>query len=309
MAKKSRTEELQKVRPECQLVNSYDNLLSKKWEFKCTKCEFTFHAKVNDLKKGRIYCNCSKFRRKTYQELCERVTNITPRYIISNKEEKKTTDKWIIYCKVCEDFFTADYGGISRGHLCCNCQQSRQFGAGYYKPKIEGIFKGNKSFTLVSKCSIINNKLEVIEYKCNKHDNIISKRLDKLLHYGPTCALCGRRGLYSDTTIERNIHKNLYLPAYIYFVKISDGIYKIGITSNVKRRMAELNTSSDSLQVEYVKFSNIYSCFKVEQFILNKYKKQTACTDRFPGWTECFNASYSEVNEIINLIEFNCMEV
>jgi hypothetical protein len=92
----------------------------------------------------------------------------------------------------------------------------------------------------------------------------------------------------------------------VYYLKINNGnYYKIGISKNhpntrIKSLISKAKQFNEDLQIELVAFKeySLYDSFKIEQFILNKFKQYRI---RKNWSTELFNVDiYKNIQKVFN---------
>ena len=127
------------------------------------------------------------------------------------------------------------------------------------------------------------NKKSIIEIICPEH-GLFTKKCQKHLS-GQGCINCMDENLaisgklpggYSYDIFSRNIEL-AEQPALLYYLKINNIFYKIGITTcNIDKRIAGIKSKSCGkiLNIEVVDIysSTLIDCFTIEQYILTKYK-------------------------------------
>lgn len=177
---------------------------------------------------------------------------------------------------------------------------------------------GDKYIYLEENRETYLNKRSKIKFYCEEHDEISIKTARKHLS-GQYCYLCkldegikdGKYpGGYTYDLFKRN--KNLKnKKGVIYYVKVGD-LYKVGITMNFKNRLRALKSDSkENVKVIYTIEDSLYNCYKLEQYILEKYRN-----DRISKFwsTELFckdilvNSSLSDENLIYSQLEASCIK-
>ena len=159
----------------------------------------------------------------------------------------------------------------------------------------------NKSFIKKSK-NIHNNKYDYskVEYVNNKTPvNIICpihgvfpQRPDAHIIQKQGCNVCSRIGLSPIVKIDSIDANDI---CYLYTIKLTDNnetFYKTGISNNYIRRHSEISlVSGYKIELIDILIDTRYTCFKLEQKILNKYKRKLMMYKpivKFGGWTECY---------------------
>ena len=134
---------------------------------------------------------------------------------------------------------------------------------------------------------------------CPSHGDFNKRAIKHLSGQGcPGCAKENTRlllkGGYNDSFFVSNPEMQ-YVSAMVYYVKIGN-MYKIGITTNLKRRMSALRSLSKK-DVEIVDSyeTTLLEAYKIEQNILTKYDSARI----YNNWsTELF--SYDVISGRIN---------
>lgn len=136
-----------------------------------------------------------------------------------------------------------------------------------------------------NKNTYINRKSKVKIY-CKKHKEIFTKKAQKHLT-GQGCFKCKIEELvssgvlaggYSEDFFKRNEHRKSE-KAYLYYLSIDNGeYYKIGISTQVKRRMDSLRSEIkrcgyNELRVVYTLETTLFSAYNIEQEILEEFKR------------------------------------
>jgi len=163
-----------------------------------------------------------------------------------------------------------------------------------------GLESKNKSKTkdfqnFLEKANIIhNNKYEYIceDYKnrkskiriiCSEHGEFVKSAQKHLAGQG--CFKCRIKDLIKKNiliggyceSLFQNKPKLKYKLVNLYYLSINNGrLYKIGIASSLKKRIAGIKSKSNgfikSIDILWSVEDTLYNCFKKEQEILEKYK-------------------------------------
>ena len=118
------------------------------------------------------------------------------------------------------------------------------------------------------------------------------------------CQKCGKdseRSYYSEKHINGSS---------VYLVKLESAnvtYYKIGLSSNVNKRMVELSRES-GCKVSIVKrihFKDSSEAWDTESLLLDEFKDSTYAPDNiFRGYTECFK--FTDIENVVKVIDIIC---
>ncbi len=131
---------------------------------------------------------------------------------------------------------------------------------------------------------------------CNQHGVFQQQPNDHL--QGRGCSKCTLLGRYNSNTFLNEESRNIR--GWIYLIHLFDGnesFYKIGITTNIQRRLTRMSNYYDYKLIFSLQHS-LYRAFQLEQQIILKYPSY-APTEIFAGYTECLNLTPSNVISII----------
>ncbi len=92
---------------------------------------------------------------------------------------------------------------------------------------------------------------------------------------------------------------------HVYLLKYGEGVYKIGVTNNITRRLLELKRGYPG-DIEVIVCVSRPSSADDEKYLLNKYKQRPALVGRpFDGYTELRELTQEEVEEICLYLDQN----
>lgn len=138
---------------------------------------------------------------------------------------------------------------------------------------------------------------------CKKHGAYRTKP-NWIMNRGHHCMQCAKdseRSYYSEKHING---------ASVYLVKLeSENVtyYKIGLSSNVNKRMVELSRES-GCKVSIVKrihFKDSSEAWDTESLLLDEFKDSTYTPDNiFRGYTECFK--FTDIESVVKVIDIIC---
>lgn len=217
------------------------------------------------------------------------------------------------------DFFCKIHGlkSISAGSLvrnpqsCTQCNRDRcrndsennfaKFGSiihdnQYDYSLITGKYKSNRT------------KLPVI---CRVHNTIsyisANHHIDRRQGGCKDCAKL-KFGRWNIKTLSKNFSYHYNKPFCVYLIKISreeEYFYKVGITSNIIKRVRQLNEELQSYVVEVLiqNWSNTVECVLLEKYILSEYKESKYIPPyEFGGYTECLLLRDEEILAICSIL-------
>lgn len=123
------------------------------------------------------------------------------------------------------------------------------------------------------------NKRSKIKILCREHGEFIKSAQNHLA--GQECFQCKINELINSGkflggySIEYFINNPLEInkPCILYYIKVGN-LYKIGITTNLTRRISSIKSQSKKeVDIIYTREYNLYNGFQIEQQILNDFKE------------------------------------
>lgn len=210
----------------------------------------------------------------------EEILAANPNILLDRAKYKTSNDKMVVGCSV-HGYWEAYPSNLLRGHGCLKCagkalkttkefiEEARQtHGTRYSYEKTEYTGADNK---LIVTCKVHGDFLQ----PAKKHSS------------GQGCPECAGKVF-----------------GVLYLLKLSDNVYKIGITNNLNKRLGEIKLGLPSqYSLELVDSWDIEDTMKVEQGLLKKYTNKPEFIKDFSGYTELRVLTEQEVEEICLFLE------
>lgn len=206
----------------------------------CSDCGQTFIQRANNVfSQGIISCRCSKFYRKTQDEL---LLSAQEACSLNNLEFKDiiyvrplTKSKILFECKVCFNKSDCRYETLVHGGVGCTfCTKKYHASRDEYVAKLESIFQN--SFTLYGPLPEKVNNKTTVSVQCLNCEEISSKTIAAIIYHKASCQCMATYG-YDNSK-----------PGYMYLISLTDNsntFYKVGITCNTTRRFRELSNTNN----------------------------------------------------------------
>lgn len=212
--------------------------------------------------------------------------------------------KIIIICKKHGEFLQ-NAGKHLRGNGCSKCsyekssENQRCSNTNFIK-KAKEIHGKKYDYSKIEYINVFS-KIKII---CGLHGEFLQTPHNHLLGTGcPTCAN-ELLGGYSNKFFE-NFPDFKYKESDIYLIKfnsVSENFYKVGITTNLKKRVREFSNLYNK-KIYFNKKLNLYDAFKLERKILKKFKKfKYVPINKFGGYTECFK--FNNISKVKKIMEY-----
>ncbi|MCP3683195.1 MAG: DUF723 domain-containing protein [bacterium] len=178
---------------------------------------------------------------------------------------------------------------------------------------LDYIYKGKYHFFTED----IGKANDYVRYYCPRHHHFHKTQL-RHLKDGFACDKCGDEvmaekltGFYTVKRIERD--KDFYQKDYntLYIMKLSDGVYKIGIAKHPKTRLCSVRTQSkiESAELVSVFEGTTYECFYLEKYFHTYFNDKRFKFDHvWKGHTEVFELTYKELNDVLSTTRFELKE-
>lgn len=307
--------------PDCSVQLTVEGSVtgSRDWGFRCKVCNIE-GLNLNTwevLRSGKKFCKCSgKFtcgtRLQAKEDLQGKLKGTT--WDLAKFPEHFTTksrSRVELICKVCDSphevsFFNAYHKG------CPNCAD---------KATVTRLSKDTKWF--VESCNKVHNykydydkvqyktAKEKVEIVCNEHQEPYTfwQSPDNHKNKGKGCPECKRIKLkyvtFHITKAERNKEKYSKVESGVYLIKLSNGIFKIGVSCDIDRRLPEIRRSSSlGVDLVYYRKLNLYNALKLENALHKDFKEKSFSWDyQWEGYTECFCLNGHDQNYVINTLK------
>lgn len=150
------------------------------------------------------------------------------------------------------------------------------------------------------------NETKKVDVFCHKH-GVFQVSIGNHLYGKHGCKKCHLEnavGSYNDTNMQRRPakFKNKECFFYIFLVESDRAIYKLGISSDPKRRINYCNGKDKDILFKIK--SNVYDCFYLEQEVFDVFCKQRTIYGLRGGRTEHFFLSEQDIDYIKMLSDF-----
>lgn len=285
-------------------------------KFGCPKCSLLYKDKssyADTSRKAQEARNTpvEQFLQKANQKYNNKFT-----YEISNWKNLKS--EITVICPKHGKFTTT-----ARAHLCknntngcpyCGAEQRALTKTDSYDDVIQQFRKihGDKYIYPEDNRIQYVNKQSKLKIICPEHGEFIKSAQKHLSGQG--CFHCRINELIDKFSLPGGYCEQLFLDnpelkeikGCVYYLKINNGnYYKIGISKNhpntrIKSLISKAKQFNEDLQIELVAFKeySLYDSFKIEQFILNKFKQYRI---RKNWSTELFNVDiYKNIQKVFN---------
>ena len=222
-------------------------------------------------------------------------------YDLSNYVNRET--KINIFCKKCESWFLQSSRAHINGQGCPICANNIKNTTEQIILKFE---KVHKNRFLYDKVSYSNNKEKVV-ITCKKHGDFKQSPSKHLAGQG--CPECMRENRRLITIEDKYLNKRTKL----YYIKINDDLFKIGLTrTNVNTRFKNELKSGVKITVIFVKeFDNGLDAAMLENAVLNKTISYSIKKEDSPilcGYTEIRTKDIiDEINIELKIKGFGCI--
>lgn len=235
------------------LIGDYTNLKIKT-TFKC-KLNHTWESKPNNvLYAGNSCPHCAKNAKHTKESINEK---LKPRKIKLISEYKNAQTKCTLICDNCNNVWDSTINNILSGRGCPNCARERAT----TKMEIVEENLNKKGIKLIGDYKNMSTKTDFI---CPK-GHIWSTSPRRIINGRTNCPICSRT--------EGNYGLDYGKPAILYYIKILEKYYKIGITT---RKIEQRFSKSELQNIEILNITNFETALEAyieEQKILNKFSK------------------------------------
>ena len=304
------------------IVDFGTNFKTRDWHLKCKVCgvETTSGSAEDHLRSTKKYCKCSKNYIASYEEVKEEVytfTKDTSWEVLSFPEEYTSKNELRVWlkCKVCGYEVNMRYSNIRKNRGCAECANRRTTlrlskDTDWFVEKASKVhdFKYDYSNT------VYNRAREKVEIICHEHKEPVHfwQSPDNHINKGKGCPECKRCRLryvsFHKARIEDN--KDFYktIDSGVYIGKISEGLYKIGLSVDQVKRFKEIKKCSgyDMELITYKELS-LYDAYFLENYLHKKFNKFNHNFDvEWAGHTECFDLTTVQLEEAVKYIrEYN----
>lgn len=203
-------------------------------ECKCTVCGNVWKTTLQSLRAGSGCPDCAKkeaVKKNTLTDSEQKaiLKNIHPTIDITETIFSNDQPVWCT-CSVCGWGWETRPYTLKRSSGCPKCSGKPRWSEETLRKELDRIFAGKFDF---SDLTYVNNKMKVQGF-CSEH-GYFSRRVQELLH-GFGCQECTERGFHPKTkdSILYIITDDLYTPC----------VAKVGVTTNLKGRLAALSRST-----------------------------------------------------------------
>lgn len=283
---------------------------SRDWGIFCTKCgTSTISGCLHEHIFGeREFCKCSKCYKASTEEIKQACLSYaeTSHWSILSFPDTMTTKKELrinLVCDKCGHKVSMLYGNFVRGKGCQGCSDlaladrlSKDLS--YFLEKSIG-----RHGYLYDYSKVVYDKCRLpVEIICKEHGPFWQSP-DNHYNKGKGCPECKKKRLkyvaFHKSAAEENKSKYIIIPSGVYIMKV--GSYrKIGIAVIPDKRMKEIKNKS-GLPCEILKYRkmSLYDALVLEHELHKVYDKfRSDVIEQFDGWTECFNLTDDQVEEV-----------
>lgn len=261
---------------------------------KCNTCNSILSVKAyNHLQKGSCL-TCSGLRKKTTEEfIASSKQKFGDKFSYTNTVYVNNKTKVSITCNEHGDILVDPYVHLNSTYGCVRCSGLSRKTTEEFVAEARAIHGNNYAYES-TKYYNTNTKVTM---KCNTCNSIVEQTPHNHLSGLSPCSC----------------HTNKNLENTLVYVLNSDDIYKIGITSNLKHRIARLNNTKDFnfkcvISSPVLGFQNSHKLEKaLHQHFKDKQCKDFLETD-LDGKTELFNLNEEDIQYIDRYIKSYCAD-
>jgi len=155
---------------------------------------------------------------------------------------------------------------------------------------LDKYFYNNKKRLLISIVPERKQNKKIITFYCKGCKKYYTQNMTNLIRQGLKKCDC-----YKNKFTPH--HKNSKELGFLYIIQdLETGLYKIGITKNIKRRF-----QGKRIAVLFTAYSVLGNLYDIEQYILNEYSeyKKFNLNYKSNGGTEFFKCDYDIINKMI----------
>lgn len=236
-----------------ELIGNYINLKTKT-EFKCEKGHI-WESKPNNILYGKNGCpGCSRNARWDFDSINKKLSdrNIT---LIGQYISAQT--KSLFFCNMCKHEWEATPNNILTNRGCPKCYlKNRIIPFDIIKEQLQ-----QKNIEIVGE--FINSSTKT-SLRC-EFNHVWETTPQHILRRNTSCPICSR--------LNGNYGLNYSSPGILYFIKILDHLYKIGITSKSLEERFTKKELSIITPIKQIQYEKLIEAYKKEQKILKKYSE------------------------------------